>query len=213
MSPGDISSLSQSDAVAFRVDFESTVPPQRDLYWRGLILHRFDGRAWTGDKEPSIAASAQKRVEVLGNPVKYQVTLEPTRQHWVFALDIPYLWTLERTFMGPQQQLARLQSIDQRIEYEAVSYTRFRVDAEFDERRLNRYRNLPAGRNPRSAELARRMHADAPTDEAFINDACSIGTISITPSSRRHSAATRSIASCSTHAVDSASTTRRRSLS
>jgi transglutaminase-like putative cysteine protease len=174
MSPGDISSLSQSDAVAFRVDFESTVPPQRDLYWRGLILHRFDGRAWTGDKEPSIAASAQKRVEVLGNPVKYQVTLEPTRQHWVFALDIPYLWTLERTFMGPQQQLARLQSIDQRIEYEAVSYTRFRVDAEFDERRLNRYRNLPAGRNPRSAELARRMHADAPTDEAFINDVLSM---------------------------------------
>jgi transglutaminase-like putative cysteine protease len=169
MSPGDISSLSQSDAVAFRVDFDGDVPPQRDLYWRGLVLHRFDGRAWTGDKEPSIAAAAQKRIEVLGNPVKYRVTLEPTRQHWVFALDIPYLWTLEQTFMGPQQQLARLQSIDRRVEYEAVSYTGFRVDAELNDRRLSRYRSLPAGRNPRSMELARSMYADAPTDEAFVN--------------------------------------------
>jgi transglutaminase-like putative cysteine protease len=169
MSPGDISSLSQSDAVAFRVDFEGDIPPQRNLYWRGLVLHRFDGRAWTGNKNPSFTTGAQKLVEVLGRPVKYQLTLEPTRQQWVFALDVPYLWTLERTFMGAQQQLARLQPIDQRIAYEAVSYTQFRIDAQADNRRLGWYRKLPAGRNPRSADLARQMRADSPSDEAFVN--------------------------------------------
>jgi transglutaminase-like putative cysteine protease len=170
MSPGDISSLSQSDAVAFRVDFEGTVPAQRDLYWRGLVLYRFDGRAWTGNKEPSYAAGAQKNVEVVGNPVKYQVTLEPTRQPWVFALDVPYVWTLDQTFMGAQQQLARLKSIDQRVAYDAVSYTRFRIDAQAQDRQLGWYRRLPAGRNPRSVELAQQMHNDARSDEAFIRD-------------------------------------------
>ncbi|MBT8079239.1 MAG: DUF3488 domain-containing protein, partial [Gammaproteobacteria bacterium] len=46
MSPGDISSLSLSNAVAFRVQFEGEVPEPRNLYWRGLVLHFFDGRSW-----------------------------------------------------------------------------------------------------------------------------------------------------------------------
>ena len=168
MSPGDISSLSQSDAVAFRVRFEDTVPPPRDRYWRGLVLHRFDGRAWSGDREPSFASGARARVDVSGIPVKYQVTLEPTRQHWVFALDIPYLWTLQSTFMGPQQQLARIQPIDQRVAYEAESYADYRIDVNMDRIRLNWYLKLPAGRNPRTADLAREMRAAAPSEEAFV---------------------------------------------
>jgi len=168
MSPGDISSLSQSDAVAFRVRFEDAVPPPRDRYWRGLVLHRFDGRAWSGDREPSFASGAKARVEVSGTAVKYQVTLEPTGQHWVFALDIPYLWTLQSTFMGPQQQLARIHPIDQRVAYEAVSYTDYRIDANMSPSRHNWYVNLPAGRNPRTADLARDMRAAATSEEAFV---------------------------------------------
>jgi transglutaminase-like putative cysteine protease len=168
ISPGDISSLSQSDAVAFRVKFEGTVPPPRDRYWRGLVLHRFDGRAWSGLGEPSFASGAEKDVDTMGRPVKYQVTLEPTRQHWVFALDIPYLWTLDSTIMGPQQQLARIQPIDQRVAYEAVSYTDYRIDANKDRSRLNWYLRLPEGRNPRTANLAREMRAAAASEEAFV---------------------------------------------
>jgi len=48
MSPGDISSLSMSDAVAFRVHFDGKIPASRDLYWRGLVMTRFNGRTWTG---------------------------------------------------------------------------------------------------------------------------------------------------------------------
>ncbi len=47
MSPGEISSLSMSNAVAFRVRFDGTVPAPRDLYWRGLVLTVFNGRTWT----------------------------------------------------------------------------------------------------------------------------------------------------------------------
>jgi len=34
MTPGNISNLIQSNALAFRVEFENTIPKQHDLYWR-----------------------------------------------------------------------------------------------------------------------------------------------------------------------------------
>ena len=47
MAPGNISELSLSDAVAFRVDFDGSVPPPWLRYWRGPVLTDFDGREWT----------------------------------------------------------------------------------------------------------------------------------------------------------------------
>jgi len=168
MSPGDISSLSQSDAVAFRVRFDGEVPAPQDRYWRGLILHRFDGRAWSGISEPRISSAALQSIEVAGPPVRYQVTLEPTRQHWVFALDIPYEWSLQRTFLGPQHQLASMQPLDQRVAYSVTSYPQYRIDVAIDYSRLSWYLDLPDTRNPRTLALAREMRAQTTSDEAFI---------------------------------------------
>ena len=173
ISPGDISSLSKSDAVAFSVNFEDAVPEPKDRYWRGLVLHRFDGRSWSGISEPRIASGALKTIETSGDPVRYQVTLEPTRQHWVFALDIPYHWDLDSTFLGPQHQLARVQPIDQRIAYEAVSYPEYRIDRELHSVWRSRYTELPEQRNPRTAELARSLRRAAGTDEAYIRSVLS----------------------------------------
>jgi transglutaminase-like putative cysteine protease len=169
ISPGDISALSKSDAVAFRVKFEGTVPDPKDRYWRGLVLHRFDGRTWSGISEPRISSSALENTETLGTAVNYRVTMEPTRQHWMFALDIPYDWDLESTFLGPQHQLARVQPIDQRIAYNAVSFPEYRIDAGMHSSRRNWYLEFPEGRNPRTAELARSMRAAARSDESYIH--------------------------------------------
>src|SRR5262249_44340755 len=46
MSPGDVSDLSISSAIAFRVQFDGAVPPRSQRYWRGPVLHDFDGRTW-----------------------------------------------------------------------------------------------------------------------------------------------------------------------
>ena len=168
ISPGDISALSQSDAVAFRVKFDGAVPEPQDRYWRGLVLHRFDGRTWSGISEPRISSGARENTETSGEPVHYEVTLEPTRQHWVFALDIPYDWELDSTFLGPQHQLARVHPVDQRIAYKAVSYTDYHIDRELHPFRRNWYLEYPESRNPRTAELARSMRAAAPSQDAFI---------------------------------------------
>jgi transglutaminase-like putative cysteine protease len=168
ISPGDISRLSKSVAVAFRVNFDGPVPEPKDRYWRGLVLHRFDGRTWSGISEPRIASGALENIETAGRPVSYEVTLEPTRQHWVFALDIPYHWDLEDAFLGPQHQLARVQPIEQRIAYRALSYPDYRIDLGLHPYRRDWYLDLPEGRNPRSSELARSMRAAAASDERFI---------------------------------------------
>lgn len=168
MSPGDISSLSLSDAVAFRVRFDGEVPAPRDRYWRGLVLTLFNGRTWTGN-DPFEGPRVHEQVATLGRPIDYQITLEPTRQLWVFALDMPVTWTLSRTFMGPQQQLARSRPIDQRVAYEATSYLDYRTDVELTGFARSWYQRLPPGTNERTAELARRMREVAGSDRAYID--------------------------------------------
>ena len=168
MSPGDISSLSLSNAVAFRVKFEGAVPPPQQRYWRGLVLNRFNGRTWSGN-EPSIDSRARRDVEYLGEPVIYQVTMEATQQHWVFALDIPFEWDLDSIVMGRQQQLARMQPIDQRIAYNVISHPIFRLNNELGERARQYYVSLPNNSNPRTLEFSKQLREESPSDAAFIN--------------------------------------------
>ncbi|MGI9234497.1 MAG: transglutaminase TgpA family protein [Woeseiaceae bacterium] len=167
MSPGEISSLSMSNAVAFRVRFDDEVPAARDLYWRGLVLAVFNGRTWT-QNDPYEGPRAFEEVEVRGEPIGYEITLEPTRQQWVFALDMPHSWELERTFMGPQHQLARATPVDQRIAYKAVSYIDFSTNVDLSKYARSWYQRLPEGSNPRTQSLAEQMREAAGSDTAFI---------------------------------------------
>jgi transglutaminase-like putative cysteine protease len=167
MSPGDISSLSLSNKVAFRVDFETEVPKPQQLYWRGLVLHHFDGKTWTGN-EASMINRSEWPIEYLGDPVRYQITMEPTSQHWVYALDLPFEWTLDKTVMGNQQQLLRRRPIEQRTSFDAVSYPQYILDPDRKIRRNDYYAQLPKRRNVQTRTLARRMRATAGNTERYI---------------------------------------------
>jgi transglutaminase-like putative cysteine protease len=86
MSPGRISALALSRAIAFRVSFEKDrIPPRGSLYWRTLVLSRFDGREWTqGD-----VRDLKKWDVQAADPVRYTVTAEPSERTFMFALDLP----------------------------------------------------------------------------------------------------------------------------
>ena len=168
MSPGDISSLSLSNAVAFRVTFDGDVPAPRDRYWRGLVLTLFNGRTWTGN-DPFRGSGVHEQVVRSGPAVHYEITLEPTRQPWVFALDMPWSWTLDRTFMGPQQQLARSRPIDQRVAYEVISYLDYRTDVDLNEFARSFYLRVPSQSNQRTQTLAKRLRAEAESSTDFID--------------------------------------------
>lgn len=168
MSPGDISSLSLSDAVAFRVKFDGEIPESRDRYWRGLVMTRFNGRTWTGS-EPRIDTAARRDITPRGPPVSYEVTLEPTRQQWLFAMEMPTDWSLERTFMGPQQQLSHVVPIEQRTSYKVVSYPDYILQSTLSSLSRQWYTAIPDTGNERARELALTMRRDAGSDTAYID--------------------------------------------
>jgi transglutaminase-like putative cysteine protease len=167
MSPGDISSLSRSDAVAFRVTFADAVPPPQERYWRGIVLTQFNGRSWSGS-EPLFGGD-RGDVQYLGDPIRYRITLEPTRQQWVFALDMPYGWDLPRTQLVQNQQLARIRPIDQRIAYNVISYVQYRSGRSLRDPFRHWYMHVPPGSNPQTAEFARDLRASVRSDKAYID--------------------------------------------
>ncbi len=87
MSPGNISSLIQSNKVAFRVKFDNSIPEHNKLYWRALVLWYFDGSTWErGNKNLSPLATLYTSSN---SRVHYTVTLEPHQKKWLYALDMP----------------------------------------------------------------------------------------------------------------------------
>ena len=139
MDPGSISSLSNSDEVAFRVDFNGQVPAPRELYWRGLVFADFDGRAWQPAQERRNIQDGQNilwndrdfgfdwrnEIEVLGRRTEYTVFLEPTNEDWLFAM--PFAST-SRLATGQARNLLLINRIPvtQPLKYEVVSHLDYR---------------------------------------------------------------------------------------
>ncbi|MDE2203134.1 MAG: DUF3488 domain-containing protein [Burkholderiaceae bacterium] len=163
MAPGSIGQLILSDDLAFRADFSGTPPPLDTLYWRGMVLWRFDGQAWT-------AVSIRQRPARGGVPdsadsagaapdaVNYNITLEATHQRWLFALDrgvsIDARDDIGRSI---DTEFISKQPLDQRMRYHARSRLpdRNRVD---DAQPLDPFTQqlalaLPPG-NPQARALA-----------------------------------------------------------
>ncbi len=168
MSPGDISSLSLSDEVAFRVKFESAIPEPRDRYWRALVLTRFNGRTWTASS-PRMGPPPSAQIAVRGEPVRYEVTMEPTGQEWIFSLDMPMSWTMSRTYMSPYQQLIHVASVENRISYEVVSYTDYSAQVGANHAPGRWFTNLPEAGNERATKLAKDLRDTAGSDTAYID--------------------------------------------
>ena len=173
MEPGQISELSLSDNVAFRVDFDGTLPPPRERYWRGPVLSRFDGRTWTAGNVQYGGALAPG-----GNgAITYTVTLEPSYRMWLFALDLPA--SLPRAdndtttgepgglaFLTRDQQLLARAPVTQPLRYVQRSILRssYQGNPRFD---ANANLWLP-DRNPRTREFARELRERHPDDRQFI---------------------------------------------
>jgi transglutaminase-like putative cysteine protease len=150
MSPGRISRLSLSDAVAFRVTFQSKAPLPSRLYWRGPVMWHTDGREWTSG-HPSRSWRAQY-VELRGDPVDYTITIEPHQQSRLFALEVPT--TIPRgAQMTEDFQLRTPKPVRARKRYEVRSYPEARMTrVSIDEQTAALA--LPSGMHPRARALA-----------------------------------------------------------
>jgi transglutaminase-like putative cysteine protease len=86
LKPGSINELNLSQKVAFRVEFTGQVPPPEQLYWRGLVLERYERGTW---KQSNAARSETELRYDPENVIEYSILQEPSNQKWVFALDMP----------------------------------------------------------------------------------------------------------------------------
>ena len=167
MSPGTLSSLAQSDAIAFRAEFEGEPPAQRLRYWRGPLMWDFDGRTWT------IGASyLAKFVPPSGGRAthRYAVVLEPHNRHWLFALETAASLP-ERARMSFDGQIIANGLVRSRLRYELSSVIAPDPEPEEDVGALRRAQRVPPGFNPRALALAAEWRDASRSDEEVVERA------------------------------------------
>jgi transglutaminase-like putative cysteine protease len=167
---GNMADLVLDDSIALRVRFEGDPPAQSDLYFRGPVLATFDGREWRpllprlGNRFPPPTLGNPQLVG-LGAPVRYEITLEPSNRPWLLTLDAavkpPEAPGLQAAMTGELQWITAQPVVDL-LRYRAESHVVFRSGPARISSVLPEYRDLPAGFDPRTHELAARLVAENP---------------------------------------------------
>lgn len=165
MSPGDVSNLTLSDEVAFRVQFQDAAPPNNKLYWRAIVLHDFDGRTWRRRRG---ALFGQQGIETLAPPYRYRMLLEPSNQPYIPALDVPLQSDLRRSYIGSDRQLASFMPVTQLTAVNVVSAADYRLDKQLPDTLRRIDTALPGALNPRARTLAQQWRNEAGDDAVYM---------------------------------------------
>jgi protein-glutamine gamma-glutamyltransferase len=162
MQPGAIASLALSGEPVFTARFSTTIPPQDQLYWRGVVLGDYDGTTWTrrGAGRPAPASDSRIDITLEGQPSQYEVTLQASGERRIFALDLPR--SIERLPGNPYVvssalEVLTMQPITSTVRYRASSQSRYRLQAGLSLTQQQPWLALPPGSNPRSVAWARTL--------------------------------------------------------
>ena len=167
MRMGAMAEIANDDTIAFRIRFDGRAPPPEAMYFRGPVLSRFDGREWTrqlGGATP--AAASRVPVQLLGQPLHYQMTLEPSRLPLLPLLEL----TPDREGAAPQVegfnawQRSDLQwqtdrPVAERLRFEASAWLLHRHGPRQPTAALQEALALPAQYNPRALAWAAEQRA------------------------------------------------------
>ncbi len=166
MSPGSIQSLFMDDSPAFRVSFEGDLPPHNELYWRGPVFWDFDGKRWqVSFFSRNMPADSKPAPE--NAPYRYEVQMEPTEQHWIFALDYPALVPGD-TRLTMDYELISREPVTQLNTYVMASDPDFPDSPELEQTLLWAALELPEGFNPRTARLMTQWRNEAKSNAEII---------------------------------------------
>ena len=164
MQVGSIASLALDSSIAMRIRFEASAPRMDQMYFRGPVLSTFDGREW----RPLRSAFPSRLqlgadLQVTGEPIRYQITLEANRRPWLLVLDAtPSKPTLPGydASMTPTLQWVAERPISDLVRYSAESHMAFRHGPLRLVPGMQDYLELPPGFNPRTAQLAAELRRD-----------------------------------------------------
>ncbi|MEL0585777.1 MAG: DUF3488 and DUF4129 domain-containing transglutaminase family protein [Candidatus Thiodiazotropha sp. (ex. Lucinoma kazani)] len=125
VTPGAISQLIESPGVAFRVQFKQTPPPTAQRYWRGLVLWDTDGYSWYTDRSRPMGYDAVEVIQI-GDPIAYEVFLEPHNKPWLYSLDLP-IAAPTNSRLSRDFQLLKNRPVTQPLHYNGRSATNYRT--------------------------------------------------------------------------------------
>jgi len=159
MSPGNLSQLAQSDAVAFRAEFQGATPAPRQRYWRGPVLWEFDGRTW------SMGQNWIERFEAPHGDSRfaYVVTLELHNRIWLFALETAASLP-ERARLTNDGMIVSASPVRSRMRYAVESVADAQIGVRERRGALERALALPEDGNPRARALAAQWRGGAQDD-------------------------------------------------
>jgi len=165
MSPGMISQLAQSDSVAFRVAYASSIPPAAQRYFRVLVMDRFDGYTWRTSRTQPLIGTLQGQ----GTPIRYTLTLEAHNKPWLPVMDFPDPASLPSgSQLNTDFSVTQKENVQQRKRYSATAYTSLGNTLDSDAEDLPRAQSLPAHSNPRARAFASQLRASSRDDQDFI---------------------------------------------
>ncbi|HEY8355210.1 MAG TPA: DUF3488 and transglutaminase-like domain-containing protein [Methylophilaceae bacterium] len=168
MEPGEISELTLSGEIAFRVQFDGDPPPPSQRYWRGPVLWQFDGRKWT--MADADAKWREESLQARGDPVRYTITMEPSNRNFMLLLDMPTQLPADSILRSDRQVLSK-DPILRRIRYQATSHPDYTLGRDAAPDALQAALHLPDTGNSRSLALARSWAESGRTPEAIVQTA------------------------------------------
>ncbi|MCU7940784.1 MAG: DUF3488 and transglutaminase-like domain-containing protein [gamma proteobacterium symbiont of Bathyaustriella thionipta] len=161
MYPGSVSELVDSDEIAFRIDFNGTIPSADKLYWRGPVLSETDGFLWSQKKPEPLRKSFPEVVQNTSDPLSYTITMEPHQKKWLFALEMPTNTqgdTIEGFYLSTDFQLLNKYNIHQLTQYDVTSATQFFLN-QVTEDELKAALKFPSSSNPETYQLGKQWQA------------------------------------------------------
>ena len=170
MKPGDVASLSQSADVAFRVKFDGEIPVKSALYWRGLVLSRIEQGVWSALSFYDLPANQLRPQEVIigGEPIRYNVIMEPTQQRWLYGLK--YARSDTRTVMQTSDfRLFSPTLIETEFMYTVDSWTDVPVEETLSDWRRTTETQLPPTGNAKTRKLSLELREEAGSNAAFVD--------------------------------------------
>lgn len=169
MSPGSIQGLFMDDSPAFRADFSGPTPAPSHLYWRGPVFWDFDGTEWKGTFYSRNLPPESVPTEQPGS-IHYQVQMEPTEQHWMFALDYP-VSAPRGAKLTLDFQIYSFRPVTQLKSYEMVSSPDFVDSPGLKNTHRVSALKLPEGFNPQTRELIQAWRQETESDVDLVNRA------------------------------------------
>ena len=167
--PGDVARLGQSDAIAFRVQFDGNVPPLSELYWRGLTLGSFDDGTWRQHSGRSMPryGRLELRPQVVGEPLRYRIIQAPTQQRWLYGLRYAEgqndgaIATSDFRFVAPAP-------LEFELGYRVKSWPDTPLEVELPAWRRRLETRYPKGRDPETRALVGQWVAENPAPAALV---------------------------------------------